>query len=73
MEETAMLVLARRVEEALVLDNGRIRISVLEVTGGRVKLGIEAPATVAVRREEVGNHVPRCFRPAEPNCLAAMP
>ncbi len=48
-----MLVLARKVEEAIVLD-GRIRISVLEVHGGRVKLGIEAPRDVPVRREGLG-------------------
>ncbi len=46
-----MLVLTRRIEEALLLDNGRIRIAVLDVQGGRVKLGIEAPQEVSVHRE----------------------
>ena len=46
-----MLVLARKTEEAILLDGGRIRVSVLEVTGGRVKLGIEAPREVNVQRE----------------------
>lgn len=49
-----MLVLGRKVEQAIVLDGGRIRISVLEVQGGRVKLGIEAPRDVIVHRETLG-------------------
>ncbi len=49
-----MLVLGRKVEQAIVLDGGRIRISVLEVQGGRVKLGIEAPPDVIVHRETLG-------------------
>ena len=53
-----MLVLARRIEEAILLDGGRIRISVLEVQGGRVKLGIEAPREISVQREGVGFHEP---------------
>ncbi|QDT53153.1 hypothetical protein Pan44_11680 [Caulifigura coniformis] len=57
-----MLVLGRKVEEAILLDGGRIRISILEVHGGRVKLGIEAPREVNVQREGAGFHerVPAC-------------
>lgn len=47
-----MLVLTRKVEEALVID-GDISIRVLEIKGGQVKFGIEAPARVAIHREEV--------------------
>jgi carbon storage regulator len=53
-----MLVLARRTEEAILLDDGRIRTSVLEVQGGRVKLGIEAPREVNVQREGVSFQQP---------------
>jgi carbon storage regulator len=51
-----MLVLSRKIQEAIVLDGGRIRIAVLEVQGSRVKLGIEAPREVNVQREGVGFH-----------------
>jgi carbon storage regulator len=51
-----MLVLSRKIEEAILLDGGRIRIAVLEVQGSRVKLGIEAPREVNVQREGVGFH-----------------
>jgi carbon storage regulator len=47
-----MLVLRRKVEEAIVLD-GSIRVVVLAVEGERVKLGIEAPDRVAIVREEL--------------------
>jgi carbon storage regulator len=47
-----MLVLTRRKSEQLVL-NGRIVVTVLEVRGKNVKLGIEAPREVPVHRKEV--------------------
>lgn len=46
-----MLVLARKVAEEIVID-GRIRISVLGISGGRVRLGIVAPTEIPVRREQ---------------------
>jgi carbon storage regulator len=47
-----MLVLSRRVGEDLVI-TGSIRIRVLGCRGNRVRLGIEAPPTVLVDRQEV--------------------
>ena len=47
-----MLVLSRRKGEALVID-GRVKITVLQVRGKRVRLGIEAPRDVLVTREEL--------------------
>jgi carbon storage regulator len=48
-----MLVINRRIGEAVVLDK-TIRITVFEIDGGgRVKLGIEAPPSVIVLREEL--------------------
>jgi carbon storage regulator len=47
-----MLVLSRKPgEEILVGDN--IRITVVEVSGGRAKIGIEAPADVVIHRSEL--------------------
>lgn len=47
-----MLVLRRKVGERIILD-GVISVSVLAVEGERVKIGITAPAEVAIVREEL--------------------
>jgi len=48
-----MLVLARRESEKIVID-GRITISVMKMQGKVVRLGIEAPREVPIRRQELG-------------------
>jgi carbon storage regulator len=48
----AMLVLSRKEGERLVID-GNIVVTVVRLAGGKVRLGIEAPANVLVRREEL--------------------
>jgi carbon storage regulator len=47
-----MLVLSRKVGERVVIAEG-IVIQVLEVSGGRIRLGIEAPSEVSIRRDEL--------------------
>ncbi len=47
-----MLVLTRKLNESIVID-GNITVTVVEVRGNRVKLGIVAPVEVPVMREEV--------------------
>ena len=47
-----MLVLSRRVGERLVIDD-RITVTVVEIRGGQIRLGIEAPREIPVWREEV--------------------
>lgn len=47
-----MLVLSRRWNEEIVIA-GNIRVKILEITGNRVRLGVEAPAQMSVLREEV--------------------
>jgi carbon storage regulator len=47
-----MLVLRRKVNEAIVLD-GRIEVKVLAVEGERVKIGITAPSDVPIFRAEL--------------------
>ena len=44
-----MLVLARKRNEAIVIGDS-IRITVIEIRGGKVRLGIEAPKNVLVSR-----------------------
>lgn len=46
-----MLVLTRKVEESLLL-GGEIRITVLGVSGDKVRLGIDAPRNVKILRGE---------------------
>lgn len=47
-----MLVLSRKCEQSLLLGDD-IVVTVLAIDGDRVKLGIEAPRSVAVFRQEV--------------------
>lgn len=61
-----MLVLTRKVEEAIRIGND-VRLVVLSTARGHVRIGIEAPSGVSVLREEV--HV----RIADENRRAAVP
>jgi len=47
-----MLILSRKVGERIVIA-GNIVVTVLEVQGKRVRLGIDAPAGISIRREEL--------------------
>jgi len=47
-----VLILARKSNESIII-GGDIRITVLEIHGENVKLGIDAPATVKILREEL--------------------
>lgn len=47
-----MLVLSRRPNESIVI-NDKIVITVIEIRGDKVRLGIEAPRDVPVHRSEV--------------------
>jgi len=51
-----MLILARKTGEAIVI-NDNIKITIIEMKGGQVKLGIEAPLDVTIHREEVLNRI----------------
>ena len=47
-----MLVLTRRIEESLIIDDNII-VTVLSVEGDKVKLGITAPREVTILRKEL--------------------
>jgi len=47
-----MLILSRKAGESIVIANN-IVVTVVSVTNGQVRLGIEAPAGVIVDREEI--------------------
>lgn len=47
-----MLVLTRRVGEGITIGTN-IRVVVVEIKGGQVRLGIEAPTSISVHRDEI--------------------
>ena len=47
-----MLVLTRKLNEGIVVD-GDVEITVLQVRGNRIRLGIRAPEHVSIRRGEL--------------------
>ena len=47
-----MLVLTRRVGEGITIGTN-IRVVVVEIKGGQVRLGIEAPASISIHRDEI--------------------
>ena len=47
-----MLVLTRKVGSSIIID-GQVKIKVVQVKGRQVRLGIDAPKTTKVHREEV--------------------
>jgi len=58
-----MLVLSRRTNESIVI-GGDIIVTVLEIKGDQVRLGIRAPRSVTVHREEVHAEIQRENRSA---------
>ena len=49
-----MLVLSRKQHQSLVIGEN-IKITILEVKGNQVRIGIDAPDSITVRREEILN------------------
>ena len=47
---------SRRAADKLI-NNGEIKLSVLEVRGNQVRIGIDAPKHVIVHREEIFNRI----------------
>jgi carbon storage regulator len=53
-----MLILSRKLGESIVIDD-RIIVKIIRVDGEVVKVGIEAPASVPVHRQEVYEEIQR--------------
>lgn len=62
-----MLVLSRKLREAVVIGDA-VRVTVLGISGGRVRLGVAAPAQVPVDRAEV--HAQRMLTAWDPEYAA---
>jgi carbon storage regulator len=52
-----MLVLTRKCGEKIVMPQQELVVTVLEVRGDRIRLGIEAPPHVRVHRKEVWERI----------------
>jgi carbon storage regulator len=57
-----MLVLSRKLNERIVI-NDNIVVTVVEIRGDKVRLGIEAPKEVTVHRREVYDAIKRSEKP----------
>jgi carbon storage regulator len=62
--EGAMLVLSRRAGQSVRLGNG-VRITLVKIDGQSVRIGIEAPEDVGIRRAEIAFEVPESFAPSK--------
>jgi carbon storage regulator len=52
-----MLVLSRKIGERIVIGENVV-VQVLAVRRGQIRLGISAPTSVSIRREELPRHTP---------------
>ena len=68
-----MLVLSRKKNESIIINND-ITVTVVEIRGDKVRLGIVAPKEVPVHRQEVYEaiHGPGTAAPAAPVVMAAL-
>ena len=48
-----MLILTRRIHEKIIIGDDEITLVVLGINGNQVKLGIDAPESIMVHREEI--------------------
>ena len=58
-----MLVLSRDIGESIVID-GRITVRVIRVEGNTVKLGLDAPSSIAIHRQEIYDEIQQTNRQA---------
>jgi carbon storage regulator len=73
-----MLILARKCQEAVVVSGTHgfeqmLKVTVLEVRGGTVKLGFEAGAEVPIHRAEVWERIRAESLPPDPKPTPARP
>lgn len=61
-----MLILTREIGEQLVIGDGQVTVTVMEITGNQIRLGIVAPRDVAVNRQEIHDRMKASGEPAKP-------
>jgi len=62
-----MLILTRKIGETITIGDD-VTVTVLGVKGNQVRLGVGAPRTVAVHREEIYQRIQK-EQPTDPNSL----
>ncbi len=67
-----MLVLARKINQNIVID-GRITVKIVRLDGDVVKLGIQAPTSVPVHRQEVYDEIQKNNQAAAADQRRAVP
>jgi len=48
-----LLILTRKVGESITIGDGSVTVSVMDIKGRQVRLGIEAPAEMPIHRMEI--------------------
>ena len=67
-----MLALSRKKNEALVIDN-KIEVTILDIKGDQVKIGISAPKEIPVYRKEIYLQIQEANKAAmEPEMAEAL-
>jgi carbon storage regulator len=64
-----MLVLSRKLGQTIQIGD-EVRVTILHLAGGRVRLGIEAPLDVPVHRSELRDKIEREARSCDDAALA---
>lgn len=67
-----MLILARRIGESIVIGD-QVEVSIVDIKGDQVKLGINAPRSVPVFRREVYQAIQEENRRAAAAALGELP
>ena len=67
-----MLILARRIGESIMIGD-QVEISVVDIKGDQIKLGIKAPSSVKVYRSEVYAAIQQENRAAASAALQSLP
>jgi carbon storage regulator len=62
-KEPTMLVLSRQRDESIVIGD-KVVVTIVDIRGDKVRLGIEAPAEIPVHRQEVYEAIQRENRKA---------
>jgi carbon storage regulator len=61
-----MLVLSRRIGEKILVPECQVTVTILDIVGSRVRLGISAPDDVEIYREEIWQDIRPAARTALP-------
>ena len=67
-----MLVLSRKKDESIII-NDHIRVTVVEIRGDKVRLGIDAPKDVTVHRREVYEAIQNQLKAHEDSSTVVTP